>query len=77
MIVSYSKNFVYVHIHKTAGESIEHALAQHLNNDDLVIGVTNTQSKNKSYSEKFDLYKYYSWIIQYYMQYYVILRYKS
>lgn len=40
MIISLSREFVYVHIHKCAGTSIEMALSQHLAVNDIVIGST-------------------------------------
>lgn len=38
MIISYHRRFVFVHIHKCAGTSIETALARHVHEEDLVIG---------------------------------------
>jgi hypothetical protein len=38
MIVSHTHRFVFVHIHKTAGESITHALAPHLHRSDVIVG---------------------------------------
>jgi hypothetical protein len=40
MIISHSRKFVFVHIHKTAGESITEALVPHLGRGDLVLGTT-------------------------------------
>jgi hypothetical protein len=40
MIISHSRKFVFVHIHKTAGESITGALVPHLGRGDLVLGTT-------------------------------------
>lgn len=42
MIISHSRRFVFVHIHKTAGESVTEALAPHLERKDLVVGTTFT-----------------------------------
>ncbi|MEL7080310.1 MAG: sulfotransferase family 2 domain-containing protein [Pseudomonadota bacterium] len=38
MIISHSRNFIYVHIHKCAGESIERALWPYLGLRDILIG---------------------------------------
>ena len=38
MIVSHKHRFAFVHIHKTAGESITHALAPHLHRSDVIVG---------------------------------------
>jgi hypothetical protein len=40
MIISQSRRFVFVHVHKTAGESITRALAPHLGRGDIVLGGT-------------------------------------
>jgi hypothetical protein len=40
MIISHSRKFVFIHIHKTAGESISEALLPFLARGDLVLGTT-------------------------------------
>ena len=40
MIISHSRRFVFVHIHKTAGESISTALLPFLGKGDLLLGTT-------------------------------------
>ena len=40
MIISHSRKFVFVHIHKTAGETVTHALLPYLGRTDLVLGGT-------------------------------------
>lgn len=40
MIISHSRKFIFVHIHKTAGESISTALLPFLGRGDLVLGAT-------------------------------------
>jgi hypothetical protein len=49
MIISPNKRFVFVHIHKCAGTSIEIALAEHLGPNDLVIGSTPGGEKHKQF----------------------------
>lgn len=40
MIISYSNNFIYIHLEKTGGTSIEFALDPTLLSDDIIIGST-------------------------------------
>ena len=40
MIISRSRRFVFVHVHKTAGEAVTLALLPYLGRDDLVLGAT-------------------------------------
>lgn len=40
MILSHSRAFVFVHVHKTAGEAVTAALAPHLGRGDVVLGTT-------------------------------------
>ena len=46
MIISYSRQFVFLHIHKTAGESIAATLRPVLAPDDLMLRGTETMSAN-------------------------------
>lgn len=41
MIISYSKNFIYLHLEKCGGTSIEHALMPFLNKNDIQVGGLN------------------------------------
>lgn len=45
MIISLNKRFVFVHIHKCAGTSIEVALAKTLRHNDIVLGSTKSGEK--------------------------------
>lgn len=59
MIISRSRKFVFVHIHKTAGESITTALAGQLGRGDLVIGSTPLgKLRNIWYKRKYGLEKH-------------------
>lgn len=49
MIISPNRRFVFVHVHKCAGTSIETALASQLTVNDLVIGSTADGEKNKQF----------------------------
>lgn len=40
MILSHSKRFIFVHVQKTAGESISHAILPHLDRSDMIVGTT-------------------------------------
>ncbi|TDM05608.1 MAG: hypothetical protein C4K60_12700 [Ideonella sp. MAG2] len=49
MIISPNLRFVFVHVHKCAGTSIETALATQLGVNDVVIGSTNEGEKQKAF----------------------------
>lgn len=49
MIISPNRHFVFVHVHKCAGTSIEMALSSRLTVNDLVIGSTEDGERNKSF----------------------------
>lgn len=49
MIISPNQRFVFVHVHKCAGTSIETALATQLGVNDLVIGSTEEGEKQKTF----------------------------
>jgi hypothetical protein len=40
VIICHSRRYIFVHIHKTAGESVTEALSQHLTRADLTVGTT-------------------------------------
>ena len=52
MIISHQHKFIFVHIHKTAGDSITHALLPHLAWNDIVIGPTPLGKLNLLYYRK-------------------------
>jgi hypothetical protein len=59
MIISKSHNFIFVHIHKTAGEAITLALLPHLGKDDLALGATPVGNiRNLYYKHKFGISKH-------------------
>lgn len=59
MIISHSRRFVFIHIHKTGGTSMEVALDPHLAWNDLVIGSTPLgQAINDAYHKRFGLSKH-------------------
>ncbi|WP_424930923.1 sulfotransferase family 2 domain-containing protein [Amaricoccus macauensis] len=59
MIISKTRKFVFVHIHKTAGESITSALAGQLGPGDLVIGSTPMgKLRNIQYKRRYGLEKH-------------------
>ena len=64
MIICHSKKFIYVHIPKTGGESVEKALGIHLkrpllNQKDLILGSTKLGVKlNNYYKNKYSIHKH-------------------
>ena len=52
MIVSLNRRYVFVHIHKCAGTSIEVALAKSLRHNDFVMGSTKSGEKNQEFLKK-------------------------
>src|SRR5215469_1250703 len=59
MIISHSRKFIFVHIHKTAGTSVEIGLDPWLSWDDVVLGSTpRGQAINNTYHARFGLNKH-------------------
>jgi hypothetical protein len=59
MIISHSRRFVFVHIHKTAGESISEALLPYVARGDLVLGTTlRGELNNAWYDHRYGLQKH-------------------
>ena len=59
MIISKSRRFVFVHIHKTGGTSMAHALDPFLAWDDIVLGATpRGHAINLAYKQRFGLNKH-------------------
>ncbi|MGG5820451.1 hypothetical protein [Falsiroseomonas sp. HW251] len=59
MIISHCRRFVFIHIHKTGGTSMEVALDPHLAWNDLVLGSTPLgQAINDPYQRRFGLSKH-------------------
>lgn len=57
--ISNSKKFVFVHLHKCGGTSIERALDQEMQWNDVVLGSTKYGEKlQKVYEKKFGIYKH-------------------
>lgn len=52
MIISLNKRYVFVHIHKCAGTSIEVALAKSLRHNDIVLGSTKSGEKNQEFFKR-------------------------
>ena len=47
MIISYSKNFIYLHLEKCGGTSIENAIVPFLNKNDIQVGSLNFEEDNE------------------------------
>ena len=59
MIISHSRNFVFVHIQKNAGTSITKYLDKYITYQDLLLGCTEFGEKIQHlYKEKFNLHKH-------------------
>lgn len=59
MIISNSKQYIFVHIHKCAGTSVTKALAEHLTWNDLQLGTTEIgDALNDPYEKQFGLCKH-------------------
>ncbi|ACK73910.1 hypothetical protein PCC7424_5861 (plasmid) [Gloeothece citriformis PCC 7424] len=57
--ISNSKKFIFVHLHKCAGSSIEVALSDTIQWNDIILGSTQYGEKIQTvYREKFNLYKH-------------------
>jgi len=52
MIISLNRRYVFVHIHKCAGTSVEVALAKHLRHNDIVLGSTKSGEKNQDFFQR-------------------------
>jgi hypothetical protein len=58
VIVSYRHKFVFIHIHKTAGDSITHALRPHLALGDIVLGPSLRGKLNLLYYRRYGIAKH-------------------
>jgi hypothetical protein len=59
MIISHSRRFIFIHIHKTAGESISEALRPCLSGRDLLLGTSlRGELSNAYYSSRYRLQKH-------------------
>ena len=59
MIISHSRKFIFIHIHKTAGESISEALLPYLSGRDLILGTSlRGELNNAWYSFRYRLQKH-------------------
>jgi hypothetical protein len=52
MIISLNRRYVFVHIHKCAGTSVEVALGKLLRHNDIVLGSTKSGEKNQEFFKK-------------------------
>lgn len=52
MIISLNRRFVFVHIHKCAGTSVEVSLGKQLRHNDIVLGSTKSGEKNQDFFQK-------------------------
>jgi len=52
MIISLNRRFLFVHIHKCAGTSVEVALGKLLRHNDIVIGSTKSGEKNQEFFKR-------------------------
>lgn len=52
MIISLNRRYVFVHIHKCAGTSIEVALAKSLKHNDIVLGSTKSGEKHQEFFKR-------------------------
>src|SRR5215469_2544795 len=58
MIISHSRRFIFVHIHKAGGTSVEQALDPHLAWNDLILGGSQFGEKIQgAYQKRFGLNK--------------------
>jgi hypothetical protein len=59
MILSHSRKFIFIHLHKTAGESVSLALKPHLGRGDLMLGTTlRGELNNAWYDRRYKLQKH-------------------
>jgi hypothetical protein len=59
MIISHSRKFIFIHIHKTAGESISDALRPYLSGRDLLLGTSlRGELNNAYYNSRYRLQKH-------------------
>jgi hypothetical protein len=59
MIICHSRKFIFIHLHKTAGESVTLALLPHVGRGDLVLGTTlGGELANAWYNRRYKLQKH-------------------